>query len=100
MVVLGIDPGYAIVGWGVVDFRNNRHTPLAFGAITTQAQQPFGVRLQSIYDRLMQVMDACHPDFMAIEKLYFQNNQKNSDQCSAGERRNFISGAKKRRRSF
>ncbi|HIQ81430.1 MAG TPA: crossover junction endodeoxyribonuclease RuvC [Candidatus Scatavimonas merdigallinarum] len=76
MVVLGIDPGYAIVGWGVVDFRNNRHTPLAFGAITTQAQQPFGVRLQSIYDRLMQVMDACHPDFMAIEKLYFQNNQK------------------------
>ena len=41
MRVLGIDPGYAIVGWGAVDYTGNRFTPVAFGAVTTEAGQPF-----------------------------------------------------------
>lgn len=76
MVVLGIDPGYAIVGWGAIHFQNNMYAPLGFGAITTQPEQPFGDRLASIYDELSTIIKKCRPQAMAIEQLYFQNNQK------------------------
>lgn len=76
MVVLGIDPGYAIVGYGAICFVRNKYVPLGFGAITTQAHTPFNERLEYIYDNMMQILQKCHPDAMAIETLYFQNNQK------------------------
>lgn len=76
MVILGIDPGYAIVGYGAIHFVNHTFTPLGFGAIVTQAQTPFNERLEIIYDRTVDIMKKCRPNAMAIEKLYFQNNQK------------------------
>lgn len=76
MVVLGIDPGYAIVGYGAVNFVNNGYKPLGFGAIVTDAQTPFNKRLEIIFDRVTDIIEKCSPDAMAIEKLYFQNNQK------------------------
>lgn len=76
MVVLGIDPGYAIVGWGVINFNGCAYAPLGFGAITTDAGQDFNVRLEHIYDELETIIKRAKPDAMAIEKLYFQNNQK------------------------
>ncbi|MBR2337966.1 MAG: crossover junction endodeoxyribonuclease RuvC [Clostridia bacterium] len=76
MRILGIDPGYAIIGWGVLNYERGRYTPLDFGAITTQAGTPFGERLQQIYNDITLQLDRHHPDVMAIEKLYFQNNQK------------------------
>ena len=74
MVVLGIDPGYAIVGWGVIDFANNTHRPIAFGAITTPANMDFNLRLQQIYDEMTELLVKSKPDAMAIEKLYFNTN--------------------------
>lgn len=74
MVILGIDPGYAIVGWGVIDFQNNTHTPVAFGAITTQAHTDFNERLKIIYDDLCEIIKKAKPDVMSIEKLYFTTN--------------------------
>jgi crossover junction endodeoxyribonuclease RuvC len=74
--ILGIDPGYAIIGWGVVNYEHGRFTPLDFGAVTTPAGMPFGQRLQLIYNDLSQIIGDYRPDVMAIEKLYFQNNQK------------------------
>lgn len=76
MVVLGIDPGYAIVGWGVVNYAGNIYRPLGFGAITTDGSSNFNDRLGYIYNNMIRLIEKCKPDAMAVEKLYFQNNQK------------------------
>ena len=74
MVILGIDPGYAIVGWGVIEFQNNTHKPVAFGAITTEAHTDFNDRLQRIYNDVCEIIERAKPDAMSIEKLYFTTN--------------------------
>ncbi len=76
MVILGIDPGYAIVGWGCVKYERGHFTPLAFGAITTPAGADFSLRLCYIYDQLQLLCAKYRPDAVSVEKLYFQNNQK------------------------
>ena len=76
MLILGIDPGYAIIGWGIIRFERGKYIPVDFGAITTNAGVPFNRRLEQIYDQLNALLDTYHPDAVAVEKLYFQNNQK------------------------
>ena len=76
MIILGIDPGYAIVGWGLVQYEHGRFRPLRFGAITTPAEMPFADRIDAIYRELTAILAATKPDAMAVERLYFQNNQK------------------------
>ena len=74
--ILGIDPGYAIVGCGVVEYDGSRFTTLDYGAITTEAGTEFTGRLAAIYDGVCQLLEMYHPQVMAIEKLYFNTNQK------------------------
>ena len=76
MRILGIDPGYAIVGYGVIDFKNNTYSPIFYGAITTNSSTLFSKRLEIIYNSVEQIIIKAKPDAMAIEKLYFQTNQK------------------------
>lgn len=76
MIILGIDPGYAIVGYGVVDFSNSRYRSMEHGAVVTKAGTDFNHRLEIIYDSLVAVIEKYKPDCISIEKLYFQNNQK------------------------
>ena len=76
MRILGIDPGYAIIGWGVVAYERGRFTPLDFGAVTTPAGMPFGERLERIFNEITAIIATHNPEALAIEKLYFQNNQK------------------------
>ena len=76
MVVFGIDPGYAIVGWGAVSFQANTYKALGFGYVETQAHEDFNARLEYIYNELYTILKRCRPDALAIERLYFQNNQK------------------------
>lgn len=76
MLILGIDPGYAIIGWGIIRFERGRYIPVDFGAITTEAGTPFNRRLEQIYDQLNELLDTHHPDVVAVEKLYFQTNAK------------------------
>lgn len=76
MVILGIDPGYAIVGYGVLDYKNNHFTILDYGAILTDAGMPFNERLETIYDRLSAIIDRFQPEAMAVEKLFYNNNAK------------------------
>ena len=76
MVILGIDPGYAIVGFGVLDYRNNRFTVLDYGAITTDAGTPFNERLEIIFDRLLAIIERWKPDAMSVEKVFYNNNAK------------------------
>lgn len=74
--ILGIDPGYAIVGFGVVEYDGYKFTPIHFGAITTQAGTDFTLRLKTIYDDMNTVLTTFQPEAMAIEKLFFNTNQK------------------------
>lgn len=76
MRILGIDPGYAIVGFGVLEYDGYKFTPVHFGAITTEAKTDFNVRLKTIYDDMNTVLTTFKPDVMAIEKLFFNTNQK------------------------
>ena len=76
MIILGIDPGYAIVGYGVIEKnRNGSVNVLDYGVITTPKEDSMPVRLKTIYDSLVQIIDKFHPDCMALEELFFQNNQ-------------------------
>ena len=75
MRVLGIDPGYAIVGWGVLDQVGSRYAPVAYGAICTEKDTPFEQRLAEIYDGLADILDRYKPQALSIEKLYYQHNQ-------------------------
>ncbi|MEA4911901.1 MAG: crossover junction endodeoxyribonuclease RuvC [Oscillospiraceae bacterium] len=76
MRIVGIDPGYAIVGYGVVDHANNRFRMCEYGAITTEAHTPFDRRLFDIDAGLNALLERARPDALAIEKLYFNSNQK------------------------
>ena len=76
MIVLGIDPGYAIVGCGVVEYKNNHFTMLDYGAVTTPAGMPFNIRLERIYDGVSELMEKYKPEAMSIEKLFY--NEKNA----------------------
>ena len=76
MLILGIDPGYAIIGWGIIRFERGKYIPVDFGAITTNAGVPFNRRLEQICDQLNELLDTHHPDVVAVEKLYFQTNAK------------------------
>ena len=74
MRILGIDPGYAIVGYGLVDFNGGKFSVAGFGAITTPADMPFPERLKNIYDDMSYIIQKYKPDSLAIERLYFNTN--------------------------
>lgn len=76
MIILGIDPGYAIVGYGAISLQRGAYTSVGYGAIFTEAEDPFNRRLEIIYDNMVEMLAQCKPDALSVEKLYFQNNQK------------------------
>lgn len=76
MIILGIDPGYAIVGFGVLEYKNNHFSVVDYGAITTDAGTPFNRRLEHIYDELTALLEKYRPDAMSIEKLFYNSNAK------------------------
>lgn len=76
MRILGIDPGYAIVGYGVIDYVNNKFKVVEYGAITTDAHEEMNSRFKTIHDDLNTIIERTSPDFMAIEELFFNSNQK------------------------
>ena len=76
MRILGIDPGYAIMGYGVVEMNGNRFIPCGYGAITTDAGTDMTCRLKSIYSSLMDVIAEYKPDTASVEELFFNTNSK------------------------
>ena len=75
MVVLGIDPGYAIVGCGTVNYERGKLSLIDMRAITTPPKMPFEKRLESIYNDLCNLIEKTKPDAMAVEELFFYHNQ-------------------------
>ncbi len=76
MIILGIDPGYAIIGWGVLEYNANKFKVVDYGAITTEAHIDFPLRLQQIYVGMNDIFDKYHPQVMSMEKLFYNNNAK------------------------
>ncbi len=76
MRIIGIDPGYAIVGFGVLEYNRTQFQVVDYGAVTTPADMDFNSRLLEIYNDLCYILDKFKPDFLAIERLYFTSNQK------------------------
>lgn len=74
MLILGIDPGYAIIGYGLVNYDNIHFKPVEFGAVTTKAKTPFTDRLQKIFNGITEIIEKYKPDALSIEKLYFNTN--------------------------
>ena len=72
---MGIDPGYAIVGVGLVDYDNVRFSLVEYGAITTPAELPFETRLRQIYDDMVGLITQYRPDAVAMEQLFFTTNR-------------------------
>ncbi len=76
MTVLGIDPGIARCGWGVVEFGKSKLKVIAFGCIETSAKKAAPDRLKQIYDEVSQIIKKYSPDEFSIEELFFNNNAK------------------------
>lgn len=75
MVILGIDPGYAIIGYGIID-TNKNDMVVDYGAITTPKEDSMPVRLEAIEASLKFIFDKYKPDVVAIEELFYFKNQK------------------------
>ncbi|MBQ3054146.1 MAG: crossover junction endodeoxyribonuclease RuvC [Clostridia bacterium] len=76
MIILGIDPGIAIMGYGVIEYIGNRYRTITYNSILTPAHTPDAERLKSIYSQLRNIIYEYKPDVCAIEKLYYNNNAK------------------------
>jgi len=74
LVILGIDPGFAIVGFGILRTGRGRQELVSCGVITTRAGERLPARLLQIETDLGQLFDTFRPDAMAVEELYFNNN--------------------------
>ena len=74
MRILGIDPGYGITGFGLVDAQSGQYRLLNCGAITTPANTEFSWRLTVIYNDMTQLLQVSQPDAVAIEELFFGQN--------------------------
>lgn len=76
MIIIGIDPGYAIVGVGVIEYKGNKFRPIEYNAITTHSSMASSLRLKIIYDEICEYLDKYKPDAVAIEELFFNTNAK------------------------
>ena len=74
MRILGIDPGYGITGFGVVEANRGNCRLVRCGAITTPAGMDFSARLEIIYEDMRQLLEVAKPDCVAIEELFFGQN--------------------------
>ncbi|MCL1848855.1 MAG: crossover junction endodeoxyribonuclease RuvC [Clostridiales bacterium] len=85
MIVLGIDPGTAIMGYGVVEYRNSKHKSLAYGVLRTDKDDKPEERLKQLFTGVNRILDAYSPDVMAVEELFFNRNTTNA--ISVGQAR-------------
>ena len=75
MRILGIDPGYAIVGYGIIEAAKGGYEPIEYGAVTTAPKEDFGLRLLEIYEGMRELLNTFRPQAASVEKLYFINNK-------------------------
>jgi len=74
MIILGIDPGTARLGYGLVERTGSRLRPIDYGVITTSADESLPQRLESIYFCLTELLELHNPGMVAVERLFFTKN--------------------------
>jgi crossover junction endodeoxyribonuclease RuvC len=78
VIILGIDPGLANTGWGVIEQLRSKKRALAYGCVTTEATDGIAVRLKQIHDGIAAVIERYHPQELGIEVVYFGSNAKSA----------------------
>ena len=93
MIILGIDPGIAIVGYGVIEYRGNKFKVIDYGAITSPAEMKTKDRLKIIYDGVIEIIRKHKPDCIAIEELFYNNNAKTVINVAQGRAMPYLAAA-------
>ena len=88
MLAIGIDPGTAICGYGIVRLEGNHLTPIKYGAVFTDKDVKPEIRLKIIYEELTLLLDEYKPDIMSVEQLFFNRNVTTA--ISVGQARGVI----------
>ena len=76
MIIMGIDPGFAITGFGIVKYEGNKYSVVDYGAITTEASMKLSSRLLLLHNGLEELINKYKPDAISIEELFFNKNIK------------------------
>jgi len=76
MVIIGIDPGFAITGFGIVKYIGNKFSVIDYGVIKTQAHTKLSDRLLKLCNELEMIIEKYNPDIFSVEELFFSNNAK------------------------
>ena len=78
MIILGVDPGLANTGWGIVETRGSMCRARAYGCVTTKSQEPIAQRLGTIFSELTEAIERYGPTQLAIEKVFFGENVRSA----------------------
>ena len=84
MIIMGIDPGFAITGYGIVKYEGNKFSPLEYGAVTTKASVPFAQRLLQLDSKLTEIIEKYRPEAISVEELFFNKNIKTAIMAAHG----------------
>lgn len=78
MIIIGIDPGLAFTGWGIIKSEGNRLAYIAGGVVKTNSKAPMSERLATIHDGLQEVLETYKPDTAAVEEVFVNSNARTS----------------------
>ncbi|MGE5614626.1 MAG: crossover junction endodeoxyribonuclease RuvC [Bacillota bacterium] len=84
MVIMGVDPGFATTGYGIVKYEGNKFSLLDYGVVTTEAGAPFAQRLLRLDERISAIIGMYKPDAVAVEELFFSKNIKTAITAAHG----------------
>jgi len=76
MIVMGIDPGTASMGYGSIEYKSSRHLLLTYGVLRTESGEKTEIRLKQLFHGINRLLDEHKPDVMAVEELFFNRNTK------------------------
>ena len=96
MRILGIDPGTIVMGYGVIESKDDEIALVDYGALTTQANSPIGERLSFLYHKLMEIILRHHPDAVAIEQPFLAKNVKSAMAIGRAQAIAILAAANKR----
>ncbi|MDF2523423.1 MAG: crossover junction endodeoxyribonuclease RuvC [Clostridiales bacterium] len=94
MIIMGIDPGFAITGYGIVKYEGNKFSVIDYGAITTEASLQFSKRLLILSEGLEELIGKYKPDAISIEELFFNKNIKTALNVGHGRGVALLAGAR------
>lgn len=94
LVIMGIDPGFAITGYGIVKYEGNKFSVIDYGAVTTEAKTPLAERLLLLNNGLEDIIKKYMPSAVAVEELFFNKNIKTALNVGHGRGVALLSAAK------